>query len=163
MHGYQLGSKQRIIACLLAFAAIALVVARGVSLSHHQGWQTIGLAAALVTDPPALVEIDMHSLIIVQTDQQVIALDRRDSHAHKCFVRWQAERRELADPCLGTRYHPDGTYIAGPAPRDLNRYPLHISDGQLSINLAQPVRGSVRNKPPTVAERLQRWFMSVTQ
>jgi cytochrome b6-f complex iron-sulfur subunit len=33
-------------------------------------------------------------------------------------------------PCHGSKYQEDGTYIEGPAPRDLDRFRVVITDGQ---------------------------------
>jgi cytochrome b6-f complex iron-sulfur subunit len=33
-------------------------------------------------------------------------------------------------PCHGSKYEEDGTYIEGPAPRDLDRFRVVITDGQ---------------------------------
>jgi menaquinol-cytochrome c reductase iron-sulfur subunit len=44
-------------------------------------------------------------------------------------------------PCHGSKYSGDGTNVAGPAPRPLTWYRLEVSadDGQLVVDLAQPV------------------------
>lgn len=145
------------LACLVVIFAWVMVGSR----SQDQSWRDVGAAIDVAIDRPQLTDIGTHALIIVRTDRQLIALNRRDSHPKGCLVTWRAERNELADPCLGTRYRQDGSYIAGPAPRDLDRYPVQIADGRIAVNIEQPIRGAVRNAGLTFWERLRSWFTSV--
>lgn len=56
------------------------------------------------------------------------------------------EEREFHCPCHGSKYYGDGTNYAGPAPRPLARYRLDMTaeDGQLIVDLSQPVDRNFR-------------------
>jgi menaquinol-cytochrome c reductase iron-sulfur subunit len=56
------------------------------------------------------------------------------------------ERREFHCPCHGSKYYGNGVNYAGPAPRPLNWFRLEVSpeDGQLLVNLGEPVSRDFR-------------------
>ena len=56
------------------------------------------------------------------------------------------ETREFHCPCHGSKYHGDGTNFAGPAPKPLACYRVELApeDGQLTVNLDEPVSRSFR-------------------
>jgi cytochrome b6-f complex iron-sulfur subunit len=56
------------------------------------------------------------------------------------------ERREFQCPCHGSKYYGNGVNYAGPAPRPLSWYRLEVSpdDGQLIVNLREPVSRDFR-------------------
>jgi cytochrome b6-f complex iron-sulfur subunit len=47
-----------------------------------------------------------------------------------CLYAWVDSTVRFECPCHGSKYHEDGTYIEGPAPRDLDRFRVVITDGQ---------------------------------
>ena len=59
---------------------------------------------------------------------------------------WEEERQEFHCPCHGSKYYGDGTPYAGPAPANLAWYRLEIAadDGQLIVNLTEPVNQTFR-------------------
>lgn len=63
---------------------------------------------------------------------EVIALAPGCTHLG-CAYHWEAERREFVCPCHTSAFAPDGTVIAGPAPRPLDRYVTRIENGKLQI------------------------------
>jgi len=56
------------------------------------------------------------------------------------------EARELHGPCHGSKYYGDGTNFAGPAPKPLACYRVELAgeDGQLEVNLDEPVSRGFR-------------------
>ena len=65
------------------------------------------------------------------------------SQARKVQIRgqWEEEKQEFHCPCHGSKYYGDGTNYSGPAPAPLAWYRLEIAsdDGQLIVNLTEPV------------------------
>jgi hypothetical protein len=53
----------------------------------------------------------------------------------QCVVEWNDPSQQFQDPCGGSRWSRDGKYLAGPAPRDLDRFPTQIAGGQLQLQL----------------------------
>lgn len=51
-----------------------------------------------------------------------------------CFVNWNAERKLWMDPCSGARWLEDGKYQEGPAPRNLDWYPVRVNGGDVWID-----------------------------
>lgn len=47
-----------------------------------------------------------------------------------CLYAWVDSTVRFECPCHGSKYEEDGTYIEGPAPRDLDRFRIVITDGQ---------------------------------
>jgi hypothetical protein len=53
----------------------------------------------------------------------------------QCVIEWHADTQRFVDPCGGSQWTRDGKYVQGPAPRDLDRFPAAVSNGNLEINL----------------------------
>lgn len=52
-----------------------------------------------------------------------------------CLVTWQEDIQRFQEPCGGSRWTRDGKYVEGPAPRDLDQFPVDIRQDQLWIKL----------------------------
>lgn len=52
-----------------------------------------------------------------------------------CFIKWVEARQRFEDPCFGARFARDGSYQEGPAPRNLDEYPIRAEEGVLKIEL----------------------------
>lgn len=52
-----------------------------------------------------------------------------------CLVEWDDSLEEFLELCGGSRWTREGKYISGPAPRDLDRFPMRVDDGKLFIDL----------------------------
>jgi nitrite reductase/ring-hydroxylating ferredoxin subunit len=74
-----------------------------------------------------------------------LALSARDAHSD-CWVPWRPEVEFegrvgwFRDPCHGSTYDGEGVRVFGPAPRDLDRYPVEVRDGHVYVTLSDDAR-----------------------
>jgi menaquinol-cytochrome c reductase iron-sulfur subunit len=54
-----------------------------------------------------------------------------------CRVTWQADQGEFVCPCHDGRFAQDGSIIAGPQPRELDRFEYKIEDGTLKVHIVE--------------------------
>ena len=64
---------------------------------------------------------------IVNTETGINALYKVCTHLG-CIYPWADASNIFACPCHGSQFHLDGSYIAGPAPRSLDRFAFEIFD-----------------------------------
>lgn len=53
----------------------------------------------------------------------------------QCVVQWDEALQRFLEPCSGAKWTRDGKFAGGPAPRDLDRFPAQVINGDLSIRL----------------------------
>jgi cytochrome b6-f complex iron-sulfur subunit len=70
----------------------------------------------------------------------VVALFQKCVHLG-CRVPWCASSQWFECPCHGSKYNRVGEKKGGPAPRGLDRFPVEITGGQVTINTAVQVQG----------------------
>ncbi len=67
------------------------------------------------------------------------ARSTRDSEAvlipQQCVVDWDDSLAQFLELCGGSIWTREGKYVTGPAPRDLDRFPAHVQEGKLYIDL----------------------------
>lgn len=80
-------------------------------------------------------------VFIVNTDGKFIVLVAVPPHPKACQARWLAEDAKFMEPCLGSQFKLDGTYILGPSPRNMDQYAYTIENGILLLNLDQKILG----------------------
>ncbi len=69
---------------------------------------------------------------MVTTDQGLVAHYKVCPHLG-CIYSWDDLAKHFACPCHGSQYQEDGTYIAGPAPRGLDRFALTEYDASNKV------------------------------
>jgi Rieske Fe-S protein len=75
-----------------------------------------------------------HKILVLQTDQGVAAFSRRCTDLG-CLVSWNKERQQFLCPCHRGVYDRNGTNIAGPPPRPLDRFEVIKRGEQLYVNV----------------------------
>ncbi len=91
--------------------------------------------------PIYLPPTDHPGFFLVRTDAGIQALAAMPAHPRALPVVWAAAERHFVDPALGCTFQPDGSYIRGPCPRDLDRYPTSIRHGRVFVDVNQVIRG----------------------
>jgi len=64
---------------------------------------------------------------LVNTGSGVLALYKVCTHLG-CLYDWAESEGKFICPCHGSQFAKDGTYLAGPAPRNLDRFPITAVD-----------------------------------
>jgi len=73
-----------------------------------------------------------------------LALHRRDTRSN-CLVQWEADSQRFEDPCQGSTYARSGEYLAGPAPRGLDRYTVVVTEsGEVQVDVSWLLSGPAR-------------------
>jgi hypothetical protein len=52
-----------------------------------------------------------------------------------CVVEWNDSLSKFLELCGGSQWNRDGSYAAGPAPRNLDRFPARVEEGNVFIDL----------------------------
>jgi len=78
-------------------------------------------------------------IFVVREAQGFYALSAVCTHLG-CLTAWKPELGIIACPCHGSQFKPDGTKIAGPAPRPLPWLRMWLSDdGDLMVDRSNPI------------------------
>jgi len=83
---------------------------------------------------------------LVNTDAGINALYKVCTHLG-CIFPWSEAARIFACPCHGSQFKLDGSYIAGPAPRDLDRFEFRVLDANGNV-IAASTDGQPIPMPP---------------
>ena len=79
---------------------------------------------------------------IVRTPEGFYAVSAVCTHLG-CITQWKPEADQIACPCHGSKFKPDGTKIEGPAPRPLPHFLIALTlDGELQVDKLETVRPS---------------------
>jgi len=77
---------------------------------------------------------------IVRTSAGFYAVSAVCTHLG-CVTQWKPEANQIACPCHGSKFQPDGKKIEGPAPRPLPHFAIALSaDGELVVDKLEAVK-----------------------
>ena len=65
---------------------------------------------------------------------EIVAFDPRCTHA-QCAYAWVADANRFACNCHGGAFALDGTVLAGPPPRPLDRFPTHVEGDAIVVDV----------------------------
>lgn len=110
------------------------------SVSTGFGGKIKGAAADAVPETE-VVEVPAARAYLVRVQGEVVALSWKCTHLG-CRVPFCASSGRFECPCHGSVFNRAGEYLAGPAPRGLDRYPVEIgADGIVTIDTATTTDG----------------------
>jgi cytochrome b6-f complex iron-sulfur subunit len=64
---------------------------------------------------------------LVNTEKGILAIYKVCTHLG-CLYKWVPSNFRFECPCHGSKFQLDGTFIEGPAPRDLDRFVIYLKD-----------------------------------
>lgn len=100
----------------------------------------VGPASELPTtdDPPE--NFAKVKFWLSNTDAGVLALYKVCTHLG-CLYNWNSQENKFICPCHGSQFDKNGNYIAGPAPRSLDRFVIQAVDPTTGEVLAETANG----------------------
>jgi nitrite reductase/ring-hydroxylating ferredoxin subunit len=108
-------------------------------------WVLLGNVDDLpVGEPVTLEEPDAY--LVGLDGGRLFAFSRRSTHLG-CTVVWRPDREFsgakgfFSDPCGGALWAIDGTPAFGPAPRGMDRYPVAVVNGEVSVDTRNLICG----------------------
>ena len=111
------------------------------------GVVTIGNASELPAAGSPPVNFPKVKFWLTNTEQGVKAIYKVCTHLG-CLFNWSNQEGVFICPCHGSQFDRDGTYIQGPAPRDLDVFLTQVVDPQTGEVLAEtPENGSALPVP----------------
>lgn len=94
----------------------------------------IGSEARLQPGEALSLDLGGQKILVLKTDHGVAAFSRRCTDLG-CLVSWNRERQQFLCPCHRGVYDKNGTNIAGPPPRPLDRFEVIKRGEQLYVNV----------------------------
>jgi cytochrome b6-f complex iron-sulfur subunit len=131
---------------LLQFGGITFLFA----MPRFRAGEFGGLITVAASEVPQMnatpVANNIGKFWLVHTDAGINAIYRVCTHLG-CLYFWSEAAGIFACPCHGSQFKLDGTYIAGPAPRDLDRFTFQVLDANGNV-LAASTDGQPVPLPP---------------
>ena len=132
---------------LFGIPAAIFVVKPVLKKEEGSGWMRLGAISKVTAGTPTLFSLKVERETGWITDQDEIMVyvyteDGRDYAVMSnicthlaCRVRWIEERQEFFCPCHNGVYDKQGTVLAGPPPRPLDRYEFNIENDDIYIKV----------------------------
>ena len=107
---------------------------------------TVGRVSDLPTAGSPPVNYPKVKLWLSNTDQGVVGLYKVCTHLG-CLYNWNGQENRFICPCHGSQFEANGDYIAGPAPRSLDRFVIQIVDPASGEVLTEAAAGEAIQLP----------------
>lgn len=110
------------------------------------GTFTIGKVSDLPPIDSAPVNYPKVKLWLSNTSGGVLGIYKVCPHLG-CLYGWNEQEAKFICPCHGSQFQADGEYIAGPAPRSLDRFVIQVVDPATGTVLAESADGAPMQVP----------------
>jgi len=94
----------------------------------------IGAESRIQPGEALSLDFSGQKILVLKTDEGIAAFSRRCTDLG-CLVSWSRERQQFLCPCHQGVYDKNGTNIAGPPPRPLDRFEVIKRGEQLYVNV----------------------------
>ena len=125
----------------LAGVQIIAVIARYLSPTNDTALQGGIVSAGPINqfEPGSVTEFSQSGFFIVRTDDGgFLSVYRRCPHLG-CTVTWEEENELFKCPCHASTFDFFGDFSKTPVPRALDTFQVTFEDGQVFVNLGQPI------------------------
>ena len=58
-----------------------------------------------------------------------------------CLISWETKLSRFQEPCGGAFFALDGSYLGGPSPRAMDRYPVRIEEDEVWVEITRQILG----------------------
>jgi menaquinol-cytochrome c reductase iron-sulfur subunit len=133
-----------LITAALGLPAVAYIVGPALKQASDL-WIRLGAVSKVELDNPTLFKTtvetetgwintqeEVSAYVLTQDGQDFVVMSNICTHLG-CRVRWIAEDKQFHCPCHNGVFAKDGTVVAGPPPRPLDRFESKVEDGILYI------------------------------
>jgi hypothetical protein len=93
-------------------------------------------------DYPYSIDEVNNRIYLVNTGKDILIFHWLTPGSAHCRYKWHDRERVFIDPCYGTQFTLDGSYLTGPPRRGLDRYAVRLEAGQIIVDLSNIVEGS---------------------
>ena len=125
---------------IVIFGLASIAVLYGYALPPPN-WVNLGPVANYPPrDAPYFVRGEK-PVFVVNMGEKILVLVAVPPHPKSCLARWMVEDSKFLEPCLGSQFRLDGTYILGPSPRSMDQYEFKIENGVLLVNVDRKILG----------------------
>jgi cytochrome b6-f complex iron-sulfur subunit len=97
------------------------------------------------------VEFPEVKLWLVNTSRGMVGIYKVCTHLG-CLYKWVPTNNRFECPCHGSKFQLDGTYIEGPAPRNLDRFEVSLVDASGNEVAHTDEEGDPLAVPPSAAQ-----------
>jgi menaquinol-cytochrome c reductase iron-sulfur subunit len=102
-----------------AFSNLGKPIMKPLDLKQLDGWREVDSSQTVYVTKSAQGELGVLSSICPHMG---------------CTIAWHEGQNEFYCPCHASVFTPDGTYVSGPSPRNMDPLPHKIVDGKLMVN-----------------------------